>query len=322
MGGDYAPDQIVLGACQAVDELPIQITLLGPEDIVREKLKQYGYDNHNRLIVYNAPDVVEMGESPTTSFRRKKNSSIRLGLYLLKEGKVDGYLSAGNTGAVLTASTLVLGKIENIERPAVATVLPTTSGKVVMLDMGTNVDCRPSHLEQFAIMGNYFAKLVLGIDNPRVGLLNIGEEPDKGNKLSQSAFVLLKELPINFLGNIEGKDVLTGKVDVIVTDGFVGNTLLKFGEGVYSLFKNFFKSEYKSSLISKIGLLFLAKAMKRFQQRFDYAEVGGAPLLGVNGISFISHGKSNARAIKQAIRAVYQAADKKMIEKISKAVAG
>lgn len=321
MGGDNAPDEILAGSCQAVDSHEIHLVLVGPENLLKEKLAKIKCGKHERITIVNADEIVEMGESPTLAYKRKKNSSIRVGLNLLKAGEVDGFLSAGNTGAVLTASVLTLGKIKNIDRPAVATVIPSVNGPTIMLDMGTNVDCKPNQLEQFALMGNSYAKTVFNIENPRVGLLNIGEEVDKGNSLTQATYKLLEKLNINFVGNIEGKAIFKNSADVVVCDGFVGNNLLKFGEGVVDAFTSFFKQEAKRSLLSIIGLFFLAPALKRFKKSFDYAETGGAPLLGVNGVSFIAHGKSDSRAIKNGLKNVKQAIETKMIENIAKAVA-
>lgn len=320
MGGDYAPDQIVLGACQAVKLCPVEVILVGIETKIRESLQRHGCADHSQLSIVHAPEVVEMAESPTHAFKKKPQSSIRVGLELVKSGEVAGFLSAGNTGACLAASLLILGKIANVERPAVATVLPSLTGKVVMLDMGTNVDCRASHLRQFAQMGYYYAKMVVGIPEPRVGLLNIGEEEGKGNELTLKAYPLLQELPFPFAGNIEGKEVLRGKADVIVCDGFTGNSLLKFGEGIVEIFSDFFKTEARRSILGMVGGLCLYPSLKKFKKQFDYHESGAAPLLGVNGLSFIAHGSSDARAIRNGIQKVYQAASSDIINAIAKAV--
>ncbi|MFC1751890.1 phosphate acyltransferase PlsX [Thermoproteota archaeon] len=320
MGGDYAPGEIIQGALQALKAYPVRLSLLGPQKVIEKQLQSAGQYDKSRVTIIHAPDIVDMADSPTLSFRRKKNSSIRLGLQLVKDKKVDGFVSAGNTGAVMTASVLILGKTPNIERPAIASILPSRDGQFVMLDMGSSVDCKAEHLAQFAVMGSYFSELLLGVANPRVGLLNIGEEKTKGNTVSQAAFSQMKELPINFVGNVEGKDILFSVADVVVCDGFVGNTLLKFGEGVADLFFNFFKKEAKSSLLSLVGLLLLKPALKRFKKEYDYAEYGGAPLLGVEGVSVVAHGKSDAFAIKNAIHTAMKACNSNIVEKISKAV--
>lgn len=303
MGGDNAPREIVKGALAAVSELDVHVVLVGPRHIVEAELSTLNAVSHPRISTHHAPEVVEMGESPSKSFRQKKESSIRVGLELLKAREVDAFVSAGNTGAVMTASTLVLGRLSAIERPAIATIMPSRRGPFVMLDMGASVDSKPSHLVQFAQMGYWYSKLVLGVDQPRVGLLNIGEETEKGNQLTQATFTALSDLSgIQFAGNVEGKHILTGTVDVVVTDGFVGNSMLKFGEGAVDLFFDFFRTEAKQSVRSLLGLLLLKPALRSFKLRYDYSEYGGAPLLGVNGVSIIAHGRSDSNAIKNAIR--------------------
>ena len=317
MGGDHAPREILVGAWQATQEFSVKVTVIGPQDTIRKELAALGYQENDLLCVYHASEVVDMSESPVLSFRKKKDSSIRVGLNLLKEKKVDGFISAGNTGAVMSTATLVLGKIPNIDRPAIATIIPSKKGPVVMLDMGSTVDSKPTHIEQFSVMGNCFSKSVLGVATPRVALLNIGEETEKGNQLVQQSYELLEKAPIHFVGNVEGKDILAGKADVVVCDGFVGNSLLKFGEGVAELFFTFFEEEWNRSIISKLGLILLRPSLRRFKQLYNYEERGSAPLLGVNGATFISHGKSKAYAIKNGIKTVKQAIETQMIETLS-----
>lgn len=317
MGGDYAPKEIVKGACLAIEREDLHIILVGHQHAIQQELSHLFPKGHPRIKIHHASEVIEMGDSPVQAFRKKKDASISVGLRLVKEGVANAFVSAGNTGAVMTASTVILGKIQNVERPAIATVLPTEHGKVIALDMGSNVDCRASHLAQFAIMGANYSKLILGISDPKVGLLNIGEEPEKGNALTLETYQLLTKAPVHFIGNIESKYILSGKADVIVCDGFLGNSLLKFGEGAFALFINFLKKEFKTSLLSKIGLLFLMPALKRFKKRFDYEEIGGAPLLGVKGVSIISHGISNAITIKHAIDIAIQAVEKRIVEHIA-----
>ncbi len=320
MGGDFAPTETLKGAYLALKETDIHLVLLGPKALLEKELATIPDFPLDRVTLCDAPDVVGMGEHPAQAFRKKKNSSIQLGLNLVRDKEADGFISAGNTGAVMATSTLTLGKIPGVERPAIATILPSKQGPFVMLDMGSNVDCKPQHLEQFALMGHFFSKLTLGIDSPRVALLNIGEERDKGNHLSLEAYELIEKLPIQFIGNIEGKDILFGKADVIVCDGFVGNCLLKFGEGVSELFMDFFRGEAKFSWISALGLMILKPGLKRFIKKFDYQEYGGAPLLGVNGISIIAHGKSKKVAIKNAILRGKQAAENQLVQKVTEAL--
>lgn len=320
MGGDFAPDEVLQGAYLALRELPVHIILTGPEDILKKELPRWGEWPNDRISIVHASQIVEMAESPSQSFRKKKDSSIRVGLDLVRDKKADAFVSAGNTGAALTASTLILGRINGVERPAAVTVLPSENGQFVMLDMGTNVDCKSNHLVQFAVMGECFAKLVLGIEKPRVALLNIGEEPDKGNLVTQATFELLQQAPVHFIGNVEGKEILQGKADVVVCDGFVGNNLLKFGEGVSALFMDFFKKEAKSSWLSMLALMLLKPALYRFKKRYDYEEYGGAPILGVNGVSIIAHGRSKSVAIKNAIRTAVVSVQSEMVDRLTKAL--
>ncbi len=320
MGGDHAPYEAVLGATLAVKEFPITVTLVGQQDKIRKTLQKLGEKESDRLKIHHASEVVDMAESPSQAFRKKKDSSINVGIRMVKDGNADGFVSAGNTGAIMAASILLLGKIPNIDRPAITAILPSLKENLVMLDMGSNMDSKPHHLEQFALMGHYYSNLVMGVQNPRVGLLNIGEEEDKGDELSKASYELLTKLPINFIGNIEGKVLHNGVADVVVCDGFVGNTVLKFGQGIIEVFFKFFKQAFKSSLIAKIGTFFLYPTLKKFKRSFDYEEFGGAPLLGVNGITVIAHGKSHGKAIKNTIRNAVQAHEAQMIDKITGAV--
>ncbi len=322
MGGDLGPDEVVRGAALAVAELGVEVVLVGPDAVVNAAVSANAEAYRNKFTIVNAPEVVEMGESPSKSFRQKKESSIRVGLELLKSGRVDAFVSAGNTGAVMTASTLVLGRIEGVERPALAAILPSKKGPFVMLDMGASVDSKASHLVQFSRMGISYSRLVLGLESPRVGLLNIGEETEKGNQLTQTTHELLQaDESVNFVGNVEGKYILSGIVDVVVTDGFVGNSMLKFGEGTVDLFFEFFKTEARRNWRSLLGLLLLKSSLKEFQKRYDYSEYGGAPLLGVNGVSVVAHGRSDANAIKNAVRQARDAVDTRLVENMSRAMA-
>jgi glycerol-3-phosphate acyltransferase PlsX len=243
-----------------------------------------------------------MLDSPATVFRRKKDSSIRVANELVKSGEAVAVISAGHTGAAMAASLFILGPLEGIERPAIATMMPTVKGTCVVLDVGANVDCKPSHLLQFAIMGEVFAKHLLRNPNPKVGLLSIGEEETKGNELTKEAFKLLTETSLNFIGNVEGRDVMMGKADVIVCDGFIGNVVLKATEGVAGAIGAVLKDGIGTSILRKIGYFLMRPAFQKLKAKMDYAEYGGAPLLGINGISIISHGRSSDRAIKNAIR--------------------
>lgn len=323
MGGDYAPGEVLKGAFLAVEEFSVDIILVGPQEQLLAALSASEFKSHwphPRLSIHHAPEVVGMGESPAVSFRKKKESSIQVGLRLVKEGGADAFVSAGNTGAVMMASTFILGRIANVERPAIASVLPTKTTPFILLDIGSSVDCKPEHLAQFATMGNCFSKIMLGVEKPRVALLNIGEEVEKGNQQTQAAFELLQQLPLHFVGNIESKYILSGNVDVVVCDGFVGNTLLKFGEGVTSLFMNFFKTEAKRSVLSMLGLLLLKSSLKRFIKRYDHEQYGGAPLLGVDGVSIIAHGSSSAVSMKNAIGTAMRSVEGQIVQQISAAL--
>lgn len=302
MGGDNAPRAIVAGGVQAAKEFGVGIILVGMEEVVHEELARHPQAKTLPIEVRNATEVVDMLDSPATVFRRKKNSSIRVANELVKSGEAVAVISAGHTGAAMATSLFVLGPVEGVERPAIATFMPSLRGTSLILDMGANVDCKPNHLLQFAIMGEVYAKYLLKIANPRVGLLSIGEEETKGNELTKEAFKLLTETSLNFIGNVEGRDVMSGKADVIVCDGFIGNIVLKVSEAVAETVGLFLKEDIEKSLVRKLGYLLVRPAFRNLKRRVDYAEYGGAPLVGINGISIISHGRSSDRAIKNAVR--------------------
>ena len=302
MGGDFAPRAVVAGAVQAAREYGLGIILVGAESTVQAELKKHPAASALPVEIRNATQVVDMLDSPATVFRRKKDSSIRVANDLVKTGEAVAVISAGHTGAAMATSLFVLGMVEGVERPAIATVMPTVSGACVVLDVGANVDCKPNHLLQFAIMGEVFARNLLKIPNPRVGLLSIGEEATKGNELTKEAFKLLTETSLNFIGNVEGRDVMSGRADVVVCDGFIGNVVLKTSEAVAESIGMLLRENIKSSMLRKAGYLLMRPAFQALKHKMDYAEYGGAPLLGVDGISIISHGRSSDRAIKNAIR--------------------
>jgi glycerol-3-phosphate acyltransferase PlsX len=302
MGGDNAPHAVVSGAVLAAREFGISVILVGIEQVVREELAKHPQAKSLPIEVHHASEVVDMLDSPATVFRRKKDSSIRVANELVNSGEATAVISAGHTGAAMAASLFVLRPVEGVERPAIATFMPTISGTSIILDMGANVDCKPVHLLQFGIMGEVFARHLLKIPNPRVGLLSIGEEETKGNELTKEAFKLLAGTALNFIGNVEGRDVMSGKADVIVCDGFIGNVVLKVSESVAETVGRFLKAEIEKSIISRIGYLLARPAFRNLKRKIDYAEYGGAPLIGLNGISIISHGRSNDRAIKNAIK--------------------
>ncbi|WP_447977825.1 phosphate acyltransferase PlsX [Candidatus Nitrospira bockiana] len=300
MGGDHGPAPNIEGACQAVAELGVEVVLVGDEPQLRDLLKKTGRSTHG-IDIRHAPQVVGMHESPAQIARKKRDSSIWVATELVKAREVHAVVSAGNTGASMVAAFFLLGVMKGVERPAIAATLPTVTGTAIMLDVGANVDCQAEHLLQFALMGNEYGKHLFGKANPRVGLLSIGEEDSKGNEVTKQAFSLLKVSPINFVGNVEGRDVYSGAADVIVCDGFIGNVALKISEGVADTIKKLLMKEIAGSRLGRLAYVFLAGPLSRLRRRIDYAEFGGAPLLGVNGICMICHGRSSAKAIKNAI---------------------
>lgn len=300
MGGDHAPAVVIEGAIQAIKERPLSIILVGREEQVKQKIESLG-GSLQQFTIQNASEIVSMDESPSEALKKKKDSSIRVAFELVKQGKADGAISAGNSGAILATATFVLGRLQGVERPAIAWVIPTLKMPTVMIDVGANVDCKPSHLFQFGIMGAVFAEGILGISRPIVGLMSIGEEDVKGNQLVKKVHKTFSQSSLNFLGNVEGRDVFKGDVNVIVCDGFVGNICLKLSEGLAEAITLMLKSEIEKTFWAKVGYLLARNAFSRFKKKVDYAEYGGAPLLGTNGIGIIAHGRSSPKAIKNAI---------------------
>src|SRR5512147_2999862 len=301
MGGDYGPGPCIEGAIQAAKELDVDVILVGDEKLLSDECHRLGCTDE-RLSIKQAPQVVEMHESPAAVARKKRDASIWIATELVKSGEAHAVVSPGNTGASMVASFFVLGLTKGVERPAIATSLPTLTGEAIMLDVGANVDCTAQHLAQFAIMGNEYGKHLFRKANPRVGLLSIGEEDSKGNEVTKEAFKLLKNTPLNFIGNVEGRDVYSGEADVVVCDGFIGNVALKISEGLVDMIKFTLQQSLEATIAGKIGAVFARAAFADFKKRLDYSEYGGAPLLGVRGICTICHGRSNANAIKNAIR--------------------
>ncbi|MBO8137396.1 MAG: phosphate acyltransferase PlsX [Desulfotomaculum sp.] len=315
MGGDYAPREIVKGALLAAEELQVEIILVGDQDSIKRELN--GNDAGGLITIKHADEVINMNEHPATAVRRKRNSSIVVAAALVKEGAADAVVSAGNTGAAMTASLFALGRIEGIERPAIGTLLPTARGMMVLLDAGANVDCKPKHLQQFAVMGSVYAQKLIGIENPRVGLINIGAEETKGNELTQAVYPLLKATGcINFAGNVEGRELLLGEVDVAVCDGFVGNVVLKTVEGCGMALMELIKKGLEP-MAAKGGLEQVSGTLAELKQKMDYSNYGGAPLLGLNGVSIISHGSSNAQAIKNAVRVARDSVKRELVNAIA-----
>jgi glycerol-3-phosphate acyltransferase PlsX len=301
MGGDHAPAHPVAGAILAARELGVPITLVGRQADVEAELRRHPHAGLS-LRVRHAGEIVGMDESPVNAFRRKKDSSIHVGASLLRDGEVQAFVSAGNTGAVMTTVKMLCGVLEGVERPALCAVVPNLTGPSVWLDVGANVDCRPEHLVQFAVMGHLYAREVLGLPQPRVGLMSVGEEDGKGNEVTREAFLSLKAAPINFIGNIEGRDIFSGKADVIVCDGFIGNVTLKAVESAAEALMHFMKDEIAKSFPARVGYLLARPAFRAFRRKVDHAEYGGVPLLGVRGTAIVCHGGSSPRAIKNAVR--------------------
>lgn len=307
MGGDHAPKEPVAGAVQAARELGIPVTLVGPQDAIAAELARQSTSDLPIEIVH-APDVVDMAEHPAQAVRRLPHASMNVAMRLVKDGQAAAFVSAGNTGAAMVAALFGLGRIPGIERPALATLFPTATGHCLVLDIGANVDCRPEHLHQFALMGDRYARVALDLTEPRIGLLSNGEEETKGNKVVIEAHQLLKTAAIRFVGNIEGKDLTRGRADVVVCDGFTGNVLIKGGEGFGELTFDLLREAIAGHPLSMLGALLLRPALRRLKRRIDYQEYGGAPLLGVNGVAIVAHGRSRARAIRNAIRVAHRAA--------------
>lgn len=316
MGGDRGPVDIVAGAVQAVAETDLEITLFGDEAQLSSILKGIGPYDTGRIRIIHTTEVVGMDESPIEAIRHKRDSSIVVAFDYLKNGEVDAVVSAGNSGATMAAAVRSLGRLKNIARPGIAGIFPTLKKPVVMMDVGANVDCRPKHLFQFGLMAAAFSEGIIGNDRPRVGVLNIGEEQGKGNSLVRKTDKLFRNSNLNYIGNIEGSDTFKGDVDVIVCDGFVGNISLKISEGLAEAMTTMLRAEINGSLMAKMGYLLSRGAFARFKKRIDYAEYGGAPLLGLKGAGIVCHGRSNAVAIKNAIYVAAETVENKVNDRI------
>jgi len=322
MGSDRAPKPEIEGAIHAARHYGVHVVLVGREPLIRAELGRVPAAASLPIQVIHASEVIAMEDKAVQAVRAKRDSSLRVGLRLVREGKASGFVTAGNTGAAMATAKMVLGGLPGVDRPALAAVIPTAVGTVaILLDVGANVDCKPQNLEQFAVMGEIYFRSMFGTRRPRVGLLSIGQEEGKGNDLTREAFVLLKQLPLNFIGNVEGRDLYNGKVDVIVADGFVGNVALKTSEGVANLVRATLKESLKATITRQVGYLLSRSAFADFKKRLDHTEYGGAPLLGVKGVCFITHGSSNANAIKNAIRVAAEFAELRINDKIEKELA-
>ena len=305
MGGDTAPESAVAGAIRAARELPVELVLVGQQEAIEKSLTSYPRRPPNLSIVH-APEVIGMDESPVASIRKKRNSSINVGLQLLKDKQVDAFVSAGNTGAVMSAGMLLVGLLPGIERPGIAILLPGVKGDTLLIDVGANIDPKPIHLLQYALMGEAYVRCVLGKARPTVGLLNVGEEETKGTEFMKETYGLLEGSGVNFVGNVEGHDIFTGEFDVIVCDGFAGNVALKTAESLAHAINQLLKRSLAMSPITRLGAWLARDAFIQLRKEIDYAEHGGAPLLGVDGVAIIAHGASSGKAIKNAIRVAYE----------------
>ncbi len=323
VGSDKAPEPEVRGAIRACRELPVRVHLIGPEPELRDLLDDYLPNEDLPIVIHHASERIGMGEKAAHAVRSKRDSSMRVGLKLVHEHKAAGFVTAGNTGAAMASAKMVLGALPGVDRPALAAVMPTSTGTpCVLLDVGANVDCKAHNLEQFAVMGEMYSRSVLKIKQPRVGILSIGEEETKGNDLTHEAFPLLKALPINFIGNVEGRDIFNGNADVIVCDGFVGNVALKTSEGIGRFVRDALREALTRTVTAQVGALLSRRAFNEFRKRLDYTEYGGAPLLGVRGICIIGHGSSNDNAIFNGIRIAHEFAKAGTNQKIEHEFAG
>jgi len=327
MGADRAPKPEVEGAILAARHYDVELVLVGKEEVIRGELDLHRFWRKLPISIVNAGDVIGMHDKVAQAVRAKRDSSMRIGLRLVRDGKAAGFVTAGNTGAAMATAKMVLGAIPGVDRPALAAVFPTAQGTAtILIDVGANVDSKPQNLQQFAIMGEvYFRTIFAGrfasADRPRVGVLSIGEEESKGNDLSREAYKLIKELPMNFVGNVEGRDLYNGKADVLVCDGFVGNVALKISEGMVETVRFLLKQSLQATISSQVGFLLSRRAFADFKKRLDYSEYGGAPLLGIKGVCIVSHGSSNANAIKNAVRVAMEFANSKLNRTIEERIA-
>jgi phosphate acyltransferase len=338
MGSDRAPKPEVEGAIHAARNYGARVLLVGPEATIKAELDRHPSALRLPIEIVHASEVITMDDKAVQAVRAKRDSSMHVGLRLVREGQAAGFVTAGNTGAAMAAAKMVLGALQGVDRPALAAVFPTAPGTAaILLDVGANVDCKAHNLEQFAVMGEIYFRTMFGSSRfgdsrlgrsgfgagrrPRVGLLSIGEEETKGNELTREAFQLLKRLPLNFVGNVEGRDLFNGQVDVIVADGFVGNVALKISEGVANLVRTVLKESLKTTITRQVGYLLSRSAFSDFKKRIDHTEYGGAPLLGLKGVCIITHGSSNANAIKNAVRVAAEFAERRVNESIERGLA-
>lgn len=322
MGGDTAPGLVVDGALAAARHLDLGVALVGPVARMQAQIERHaGVVDPSRVRLVPAGSVVEMSEAPAAALRRKPDASIRVAAGLVASGEAAALFSAGHTGASVMAAHGAFGMLPGVDRPALAATIPTPRGPAVLLDVGASVECRPAHLLQFAVMGGVYAKVAFGIEQPRVGLLSIGEEETKGNDLTREAHRLLKGATLSFIGNVEARDVYTGAADVIVCDGFTGNVALKISEGLVEVIEDLLREELSSTITMRVGSLLTQRAMRHFRRRVDYSEYGGAPLLGVAGITVVGHGRSSAKAVRNAVAMAYRFASGQFIQRVEREIA-
>jgi len=321
MGGDHAPAAVVDGALAAVRHVDLGVILVGPADRLEAELERHGAADRDRIRLRDADAVVEMTESPATALRRKPTASIKVAADAVARGEAAALFSAGHTGGTVMAAHSAFGMLQGVDRPALAATIPTRRQPAILLDVGASVECRPAHLLQFAVMGSVYARVVMGNDRPRVGLLSIGEEATKGNDLTREAHQLLKSSPLTFIGNIEARDVYSGAADVIVCDGFTGNVALKISEGLVDVVGDLLSEELSSTFTMRVGSLLTRRALRHFRRRVDYSEYGGAPLLGVAGIAVVGHGRSSPKAVRNAVVMAYRFAANHFIERVDRDIA-
>jgi len=321
MGGDFAPRHVVDGALAAARHFDLGVALVGPRVAIAHELDRHADVDPARLRIIESTDVIEMEESPAAALRRKPGASIRVAADAVARGEAAALFSAGHTGATVMAAYGAFGMLPGVDRPALATTIPTRGRPAILLDVGASVECRPQHLLQFAIMGSMYARVLFGVDVPRVGLLSIGEEATKGNELTREAHRLLKTAPLSFIGNVEARDVYSGSADVIVCDGFTGNVALKISEGLVDVVEALLTEELSSTMTMRVGSMLTRRALRRFKKRVDYSEYGGAPLLGVAGVAVVGHGRSSAKAVRNGIAMAYRFSADRFIDRVEREIA-
>jgi len=321
MGGDFAPRPVVDGALAAARHFDLGVALVGRREVIDAELRRHPDLDPARLRVVDAPDVVAMDEAPSAALRRKPGASIRVAAQMVASGDAAALFSAGHTGATVMAAHAAFGMLPGVDRPALAATVPTPEHPAVLLDVGASVESRPQHLLQFAVMGSVYARIAFGIERPRVGLLSIGEEASKGNELTRDAHRLLKASALAFTGNVEARDVYAGQADVIVCDGFTGNVALKISEGLVDVVETMLTEELSRTVTTRVGSLLTRRALRHFRRRVDYSEYGGAPLLGVAGVAIVGHGRSSAKAVRNAVAMAYRFAAERVVERIEREIA-